>query len=96
MNNQNERKLLSKLLEGSTSNGLTSQDCHDLLKLVMDTTDPTKPQLNDSYNRRCRVCNISVVHKHSSTGICTDCAMAARADGTYPLISGREVCDLNI
>jgi len=83
MTEQQKTMVLKSLLHGSLNDGITKAECTDLLQQILKSQDATKPPLTDAYNRRCGVCNVSPIHKNNSSGICTDCAVFARAQGTY-------------
>jgi hypothetical protein len=83
MTEQQSTAVLKLLLHGSLNNGITKEECTTVLQQILTNHESTKPLLTDAYNRRCRVCDTSPIHKSNSSGICTDCAIAARARGTY-------------
>lgn len=56
------------------------EDCNGCTqKPSKETIDNTKrSELTNKYDRICNVCNLIAVHKHSSSGVCPDCAAEIR------------------
>ena len=82
-------RLLLFLKEGAQGNGLTQNQCEQILAELKETKeDFSKLPLNNDYPTRCTRCGVSAVHKSSKSGLCTDCAVQLRCNGQYKIKEG--------
>jgi len=77
-------KLIRLLKEGASGVGISSSQCHQMLEELKEENDPSKPRLTDDYPKRCKHCNVAVIHKTSASGLCTECAVTLRCNDNYP------------
>jgi hypothetical protein len=82
-------KLLLLLKEGAQGNGLTQNQCEQMLaELIEKKEDFSKPPLSNDYPTRCIRCGVSAIHKNNKSGLCTDCAVHLRCNGQYLIKEG--------